>query len=168
MSTVSGREAIGFQVALPEEVHLVNWPLRDDAVRAWLGLGAAVIVAVMAAVLAESRAMGLLSFSVLAAALWRLWLPVTFQVGQKGIVHKALGRRRRIPWSRIARYEIRRDGVLLLPVEDTSPLAVMRGLYIRWGPQRDQLLAWVRHYVVPQPHVPDSSVTQLPGQPDED
>ena len=83
----------------------------------------------------------------LAITLWRTWLPVRYQIGGGGIVQVALGRRRRIPWTAILRYEVRPGGVLLLPDAIVTPLSPLRGLYLPWGGQREAVLASCEYYL---------------------
>jgi len=148
MSTVAGQQTgIGQP---PEEVHLTNWPLLDDAFRAWPVAAGVVLAGVAAGLLSQSVVMGLASFAALTGAFWRMWIPVTFELGHKGILQSVLGRQRRIPWKTIARYEIHRRGVALLPADDATVLSPLRSLYLSWGSHREELLAVVQYYVIPR------------------
>jgi hypothetical protein len=131
----------------PEDVRLTNWPLRYEPISAWSTIAATLLVAAIVGNLSQSVLMGFISLAVLNVALWRLWVPVSFELGRKGVVQTVLGRARRISWSMIAGYDIRRHGVLLLADADSSPLAAARGLFIRWGTQRDALLKIVEYYL---------------------
>jgi hypothetical protein len=131
----------------PGSLQLTNWPLRDDAPPAWSSLIGAAALAGLAGWLSGSGAMGLLSFAALAVSLWRYWIPVVYEFGPRGVAEFVLTRRRRISWRAIARYEVRRRGVLLLADAGHSPLAPLRSLYIRWGRQREELLAIVEYYL---------------------
>lgn len=131
----------------PPSVQLVNWPLRDDGVRAWLMVAMFLAVAVVGGSISRSPSMGLLVFAALALAAWRLWIPARFEFGSNGVIQTVLGRRRRTPWAEFDRYEIRRRGVLLLADAETSPLAALRGLFVRWQNQRDELLAVLDFFV---------------------
>jgi hypothetical protein len=91
--------------------------------------------------------MGLITVLALMAASWRLWIPVRFEFGSKGILQTALGRPRRIAWGEFARYEVRRQGVLLLADPQTSPLAALRGLFIRFNQQREPLLETIEFFL---------------------
>jgi hypothetical protein len=131
----------------PPSVQLVNWPLRDDGVRAWLMVTMFLAVAVVAASISRSPSMGLVVFAALALAAWRLWIPVRFEFSSNGVVQTVLGRRRRIPWAEFDRYEIRRHGVLLLADAETTPLGALRGLFVRWQNQRDELLELLNFFI---------------------
>ena len=91
--------------------------------------------------------LGLAALAALAVALWRFFLPVVFELSEKGVDQRLLGRQRRIPWEAIGRHEVRSAGVLLLPHDDRSAMAPMRGLYLPWASRRDEVLAHVRHYL---------------------
>jgi hypothetical protein len=132
---------------VPLTLELTNWPLRDEAPRAWLTLVVFAALGLGAGIGANSTAMGLLAFCALAAASWRLWIPVHFEFGSKGIEQRVLWRRRRIPWGEFARSEVRRDGVLLLTDRQASPLAALRGLFIRWNHKRQPLLEIIEFFL---------------------
>jgi hypothetical protein len=134
----------------PPSLRWRSWPVCDHAVRA-----AAVVIGLLAAAVAvgwlSGRAyLGLLALAALAAALWRFFLPVAFELSGKGVDQELLGRRRRFPWHVIRRYEICSAGVLLLPDEDRSAMAPFRGLYLPWATHRDEVLAHV-HYQLDKP-----------------
>lgn len=108
-----------------------------------IGLG---LMASVAGAIAESGLMGGVSFAALAVAAWRLWVPVTFEFGSRGVIYSVLGRTRHLPWSHIARYEVRPRGLLLFAEADTSPLAALRSVYIPWHGQRAAILEVVGFY----------------------
>jgi hypothetical protein len=91
--------------------------------------------------------LGLLALAAMAAALWRFFLPVVFELSGKGVSQQFLGRQRQIPWQAIRRYEVCSAGVLLLPDEDHSAMAPFRGLYLPWTTHREEVLAHLRHHV---------------------
>ena len=91
--------------------------------------------------------MPLLALVALATALWRFFLPVVFQLSEEGVDQWLFGRRRRIPWQAIRRYEVCSAGVLLLPHEDRPVMAAFRGLYLPWSTHRDEVLVHVHHYL---------------------
>jgi hypothetical protein len=126
---------------------VVNWPLRDGGIRAWLMLLMLGAGAALAGLIAQSGLMGGACFVALAIAGWRLWIPVTFQFRSKGVMYGVLGINRQIPWTRIARYEPRRDALLLFPDGDESRLAALRCLYIRWNDNRDAIMEVVEYYM---------------------
>ena len=133
----------------PGELHLSHWPLRDGGFSAWGALGCATLLSVGVGFLAHQTNAGLLSFAALMTTMWRLWIPVTFQLGPRGITQIVLGRRRQIAWRYVARYEVRRTGVLFFCDATPTPLAVLRSTSIHWGRHREELLAVLSHYLDP-------------------
>jgi hypothetical protein len=150
MSTVSGQDSPNAVHEPPGDLRLTNWPLVDDARRAWPTIVGAFALSVFAGYWSQNLAMALLCFAALNTALWRIWIPVSFELGPKGVWQTMLGRQTRVPWSMIARYEITGRGVLLLPDDPRTPLVSLRGIHIRWRDHRDQLLELVRYYVIPR------------------
>ena len=141
------------------EVELHNWPLRDDGQGAWLLALAVPAASLATGYFSSSFPAGVLALLACVAATWRLWIPVTIQVGPTGI-RQRIGRwESRIRWRDVRRYEICRRGVLILPASESGPLAAARGLYIRWNGRREELLEVVRYYA--RPHAdrrPDSTL----------
>lgn len=130
----------------PRSVRVVNWPLRDGGIRAWGMLITLGLMAAGAGVVADSGLMGGCTFAALALAAWRLWMPVAFEFRSRGVMYCVLGRSWQIPWTQIARYEIRPRGLLLLAEDDSSPLAILRSLFVSWNGQRAAILEVVAHY----------------------
>jgi hypothetical protein len=131
----------------PPDVRLVNWPVRDDAWRAGPTLLAITLIAVVVGWKLASPASGALAAIALAVAGWRIWLPVTWELGYSGVSETVLGRTLRIPWSSIAGWREFPGGALLLPEADPSPLQALRGRFIAWRNHRAELRAILEHYV---------------------
>jgi hypothetical protein len=132
----------------PEEVSLVDWPLRQRPVRSLFALALAGGLSWLVGWGTMRWEAGVFAAAALAITLWRTWLPVQFDINSGGIAHTILGRwKRRIPWSAIQAYDIRTDGVLLVPDAVITPLSPLRGLYLHWGNQREAVLANLEYYV---------------------
>ena len=131
----------------PPSVQWRSWPMRDSAIAAAMVLvGLAAAGAAVRWVTAETH-LALLAVGVLALALWRFFLPASFELNPDGVSQWLFGRRRRIPWRQIRRYEVCSSGVLLLPHADRCPIDAFRGLYLPWGRHRSEVLAQVRYYL---------------------
>ncbi len=87
-----------------------------------------------------------LSLAALGIALWRFFIPVWFELDGQG-VHQSVLRRRRLAWTEIGQFEVRASGVLLLPMTDPRPIDAIHGLYLPWGPYRDEVLATIRYHL---------------------
>jgi len=132
----------------PEEVSLTDWPLRQRPLGSLLALAAAGGLSWLVGWAATRWEVGAVVAAALAVTLWRTWLPVRFEINSGGIAQVLFGRwKRRIPWSAIQAYDIRSDGVLLVPDVVITPLSPLRGLYLHWGDQRDAVLANLEYYV---------------------
>jgi hypothetical protein len=116
-------------------------------------VGVAVLVSI-AWTLSRSSVFTLLTALCLLLSLWRLWLPVKWELRLTGITQTALGMRRQIPWLAIARFELRNDGVWLFADRDSSPL---RGVFISYGDQREKVVAIVDYYLGTWTHSSDST-----------
>lgn len=66
-------------------------------------------------------------------SLWRLYLPVQFELSAGGITRTVLGRSRRVPWSNVGCVLRRESGVIVLRDWENGPLALLRGIYIPYN-----------------------------------
>lgn len=92
---------------------------------------------------------GVVAALALNLALWRLWLPVEYELGASGIVEQVLGRRSKITWKEIGGYEATRRGVHLFPKSGRTRLLASRSLYIRAGRRQQQLCEMLEFYLAP-------------------
>jgi hypothetical protein len=137
------RSAAGQPLA-PDDVAVWNWPLRDEGLRSWALLGGVIILVALVWAIWGNPAFALFAYAMLALALWRLWLPVKWELGLTGVTMVVLGFRRRIPWLSIARFEMRDDGVWLFADRDPS---AQRGTFIGYAGERDRIKACIEYYL---------------------
>ena len=135
----------------PPAIRWRSWPLREDWTKAAMVLAGIAGTSVLVHSMGVAPHMTFLAMTALAVALWRFFIPVAFELSADGVDQHILGRRRRLPWQAIRRYEKSTTGVLLLPHADRCPMDVFRGLYLPWADRRDEVLAQVEFYLGPPP-----------------
>ncbi len=146
MVTASGEQASA-RIRVPETIQIVNWPLRDEGLRIWL-VGLVMIgIGMLAAEISNSAAMGTFCGAALLLSTWRFWLPVTFELGTKGLVQSTLIFRWRIPWRCFARFETRPQGVWLMRDAEPTPWSSMRGIHVQCRDQQEQVLDSLRFFL---------------------
>jgi hypothetical protein len=133
--------------ALPASVRWQSWPLRDDPLRSLLLLAALAGLGALVWWVTGESYLGLLAAAAMAVALWRYFVPVTFEVGEQGIDRRRFGRQRHLAWEAIRQYETGPDGLLLLPRRDVSAMDYFRGQFIPWTTHRDEVLALVEKHL---------------------
>jgi hypothetical protein len=124
-----------------------SWPLREDLLAALILLIILAVIGLGVRWLTGRTELGLLASCVFLVAMWRYFLPVSFELNSDGVNQWVLGRHRRIPWKLIRQYKVCSRGVLLLPHADYRPVDALRGLYLPWGEHRDEVLTYLRHYL---------------------
>ncbi len=82
-----------------------------------------------------------------AAAAWRYFVPVVYELGTLGLTIQVLTRQRRVAWRSIDHYDLRSTGVFLSPHPERGPLDAFSGLYLPWGDHKDEVLANVEFYL---------------------
>jgi len=131
----------------PVEVTIVDWPVRDQPVGASLALALAAGVVWLAVWATGNGVAGIVVGVLLAATLWRTWLPVRYVLGGGGVEQKVLVFSRRMAWSSIRHYEVRGDGVVLFFDAEVTAFSPLRGVYLRWGAERDAVLVNLEYYL---------------------
>lgn len=132
---------------MPEEVSLLDWPLREEPLESSLVLALAAGAGWLAVWASGSAAMGVMIVGLLALTSWRTWLPVRYKIGAGGVVQSVLWSVRRIEWLEIGRYELQENGVIFFRDAEAAPLAALNGVYVRWGNQREKVLAVLEFYL---------------------
>jgi hypothetical protein len=139
------------RAATPVPVAWRSWPIVDS-----LGEFFFLTISSGAAIGAAYRFAGPLTAIAAAVVLtfvsWRYFVPTFFELSALGVSENCLGRKRRIPWISIDRYVVGRKGAYLSSAG--APLELLRGLYLPWGPHREQIVAVLRYYL---PRAEDSA-----------
>ena len=66
----------------------------------------------------------------LLGSVWRLFIPMQFELSVDGITQWVFGYRRTILWPEIRSYVIQKEGILILPHRTRYPLDAVRGIFI--------------------------------------
>jgi len=123
--------------------HTLQWTvhlLRQQPQKAWGAAGVMVLAAVLVGVAFRSAGMGLLALVLLWLATRDYWLPVRYTVSEKGAAVRYLGAAFDIPWERVKYVTVGADGGKLSPLAPRSRLEPFRGVYLRFGDNREQVL----------------------------
>lgn len=152
---------VEFRLA-PEPLRYRIWPLVNDlpAVAPLLA-GAAALCWLVAAQTSGRYAIAVSLVQLV--VLWRLLVPTTYEMNAAGV---AVRRWRRVvvPWNRIAKAEIGRRGVLLLPVRSDASVVRLRGIYVPWGPHESAVRGMLNYYLAPRGKEGDTSRAQGTGK----
>lgn len=132
---------------LPEELTIDHRPVQDEPGWMFLTIGVATLAAVLAMVLRSDWGAGLAAFALPALAAWKTWIPVHYRFTPLGIEQRVLGFQRLTPWIAFSRYELRSNGIVLLPLAERSVLGSLRGMYIPWGSRRADVLHQLEHHL---------------------
>jgi hypothetical protein len=66
----------------------------------------------------------------LLASMWKVFIPVRYELNADGIVREMLGSRRFIAWNQIRTYQVYHNGIFLLPPNDRFYAEVFRGGFL--------------------------------------
>lgn len=131
----------------PVEVTVRYWGLRDEPLGTWFRVLMGGVASAVAGHFLGHEGWGWGTLALILVTLWRNLIPLRFEIGPHGITQVGLGRKSRILWTSILNYQVLANGVLLLPDAAVTRLSPLRGLYLPWGTQKEQVLANVEYYL---------------------
>jgi hypothetical protein len=146
MSTTSSA-SFGKAKHSPPAIAWRVWPIRDEGRRAWLLAASVPLVGLMTFIATGRWYLALVAALLTAAALWRLWVPVGYELQPKGLLQTILGRTWLIPWKDVRRCELQSEGVVLFASAQAVPWDMLRGLYVPCGPRREEMLVVLAYYL---------------------
>ncbi len=88
---------------------------------------------------------GLFAAGVLAAAIGDYLFPVRYELRRRTASAACLFSRHEIPWERVRSVWVSEEGVKLSPLGKPSRLEAFRGVFLRFGPEREQVIEAVKH-----------------------
>jgi hypothetical protein len=127
-------------------VTLKSWPPRDEP-RSWIVLGLGFAAAIAAGQITGRWATGALILGLILAATWQFWVPVTFELGSKGVIRRVMMWRQRVAWSEFSQYETHSHGVFLRHHSDQMPFGVLNGLFLPSRPPHTDLMTVLDYYL---------------------
>ncbi len=121
-------------------VHLA----RDAPERAALVVLAAAASGLLCFKLFGSLLYGLFCIVALLAATCEFLLPIRYRMDADGVEMRNLHNWRRISWGDVRKAYVLEDGVKLSPLAHGGPREAFRGVFVRWGDQREGVMDRVR------------------------
>ncbi|MGC1275350.1 MAG: hypothetical protein WBC44_16710 [Planctomycetaceae bacterium] len=126
-------------------------PARRSLPKLVAAVAATLAAGVLAAMIAESAAVGLLSVALLVLSLRRFYFPTRTIVAEDGVAVRCLGLETRRSWDRLNRFRYDEHGAFLSTRARPSALDVLTGLHLTWGGDREQAVAFIERRL-PSPH----------------
>lgn len=145
MSTVVDQDDLS--PLLPTPIRWRNWALRDKPLRAALVAVALAALGLVVFRLTGQAVMSWIGALAMGVALWRLFLPVDYELSVGGVDQWILGRRYHSSWQSIRGYEVCTAGAVLLPQGPVCPLDALFGVYLPWMQHRNEVLAHLRQHL---------------------
>jgi hypothetical protein len=137
-----------------ETIRWRSWPLVDHASWSWTALVGMALVGGFVLWMGGSWFLALAIIAALTVIMRQFLVPVTFEVTSLGLRRYALGRVRLVPWQAIRAYQLRSTGVLFVQHPTPTRLDILRGLFVPYPADEDEMLVELRMYL---PHA-----TELP------
>lgn len=87
----------------------------------------------------------LISFVFLFGSLSSFFFPTKYLITEETITIRSVFRKNSVSWDRFKRYYIDKNGIFLSPFTQPSRLENFRGVYIRFGDNRDYVINYVKN-----------------------
>ena len=126
---------------------LTNWPiLREKTTTIGVLIGIVTVTAMVQLTTGKLLA-SLVSAAALMLSCWRLWMPVSFELGPAGMKQACWRFERLIPWMGFSGYEKQSQGVVLIPSRTYGAKSLFGSLYISCPQQQREVVALLEHYL---------------------
>ncbi|MBM4091787.1 MAG: hypothetical protein FJ276_20525 [Planctomycetes bacterium] len=158
MSSVKTRPGAPHRTDPSPGLRVVNWPLRDDVPHAAGVMACCLATGVLTGALSASWSMGVVSAAAMTLSFWKLWVPISCEMAERGVTISVWRRRRFIAWHDIDHLEWTGRGVFFCADADRSPLSALRQLYLPWPGDREAAVHWAARHR-PRVDAPGSTAT---------
>ncbi|HET6452986.1 MAG TPA: hypothetical protein VFI02_01155 [Armatimonadota bacterium] len=122
------------------KVHLV----RENPAKVLLIAPVLVISLLVCYIFTHSLVFMAVTFALLASSLADYLFPVRYEINERGASSRTLLRRTFVEWDRVRKYYLDDHGIKLSTLPRPGRLEAYRGLYLRFGGNRDEVIEAVR------------------------
>lgn len=116
-----------------------HWALWHQPLRAMVPLALGVLIAIGIAFVDGRWRTFLLALGVVLATTWHLWLPVTWEIGPRGLAQRIGFLTRRMRWQQVELVRVGTEGFVVRPSGCSSWVASLRSLYVPYPPDKREL-----------------------------
>ena len=131
----------------PPDLVWQSWPLLDNATWSWCVVPGLLRVSWVVTTVTDEPTLGVAAAAALAIALWRLFLPVRYEIGLSGVCQIVLGQRSLLRWRRVRHVEVRQGGVMFFERRNVPTLDVLQTLYLPCAKHRDVVVRLMEKYL---------------------
>lgn len=122
------------------KVHL----LREQPAKLLLVIPAAALSLVVSHIFFGTFSFGLIALFLIMASLAEYLFPIRYELDSRGASARTLTAFTRIEWSRVKKYYLDDRGIKLSPLSRQTRLEAYRGVYLRFGSRRDEVIEAVK------------------------
>ncbi|HQL24519.1 MAG TPA: hypothetical protein PKY95_08890 [candidate division Zixibacteria bacterium] len=143
-------ERAGGTQAVPADGPAMEWRVHPATRRPWLTAAVSLFilaVSFLVLVTTDSRWFSFFALVVLFASLAKFYFPTSYRMDGRGVTIKTTTQTLLKEWRLFRSYYPDRNGVLLSPFPQPSRLENFRGLYVLFGGNREDVVAFVSRHV---------------------
>jgi len=122
------------------KVHL----LREQPLKLLLVTPVVLLGLVASYIMFQTFVFTLVALLLFISSLAEYLFPVRYEIDAGGASSRTLVRRTRIEWGRVKKYYLDDSGIKLSPLSRGSRLEAYRGVYLRFGDRREEVIEAVR------------------------
>ena len=129
-------------------VHLA----KEQPQRAVVATGVILLMVILIGTISQNLFGPLFAAILLFGSLHDFFLPIRYELNERGVEAKGLFSHTALEWNRAKRCYVTRDGVKVSPLSGPSRLESYRGVFLRCtGETRERVLALVQESIAPEP-----------------
>ena len=130
-----------------DEGPVLEWTTHPIRRKPWTAAMVTVFILVVSFVVlaaTDSQWFGFIALVVLFASVAKFYLPTRFRVTGRQVIIKGTTQTIKKPWTMFRSFYPDKNGVLLSPFVEPSRLENFRGIYLIFGNNRDEVIAFVK------------------------
>jgi len=122
-------------------------PSDKDPSKRWGVLAVAIVAFILGYVLFKNLVFGLLGFAIILFTTVEYWLGVSYKLDEKGASARCGASLTSMDWADVKRAMATDEGIKLSPLGNSGRMDAFRGVFLRYGKERDEVLERVRRWL---------------------
>ncbi|MBV6459730.1 MAG: hypothetical protein HONBIEJF_02882 [Fimbriimonadaceae bacterium] len=114
--------------------------------RRWIVVALACFAGLAGQLMFRHPVMAAVGFGVVMLSAAEMFLPLRYRIDEQGVSARCGVSETAMAWSDVKRAWVNDEGIKLSPLETPSNMDAFRGVYLRFGDNRDPVLELVRRY----------------------
>ena len=146
-STETSEGSLNVSASIDEAFRWNVRPSDKEPAKRWVIILAALFAFVLGVVLFRNFVFGVIGFAIVALSTAEYWLGTSFWIDEKSANARTGFSVSGMAWSDVKRAFVTEDGIKLSPLATESRMSTFRGVFLKFGDQREQVMENVRRWL---------------------